>query len=142
MGQRGPVPKRSSERRRRNADSKPDVVTLKGVGRVEAKPADEKWHEIARDWYESLAQSGQALFYEPSDWAAARFVASELSVYCRTPAKLRSAVKFASLWTSMSDLLTTEGERRRVRLEIERDPVQQEDAVVVAIEDARKRLSG
>ncbi|MBQ1164022.1 hypothetical protein KBZ21_39135, partial [Streptomyces sp. A73] len=40
---------------------------------------DELWHPIARDWYLSLRASGQAVFYQPSDWAMARYAAELMS---------------------------------------------------------------
>lgn len=136
----GPVPKRSSERRRRNKESRPEIVTIAGPA-VQVPPAAPGWHEIAAGWYEALAASGQAKYFEPSDWAGARFIASELSAYCKTAVAKRSAVKFAALWAAMNDLLTTEGERRRVRIEIDRDTGGQEQpASVTAIADYRASL--
>lgn len=41
--------------------------------------ADERWHITAKNWYNSLAQSGQSLLYEPSDWATAWVIAESLS---------------------------------------------------------------
>src|SRR5690349_6944547 len=117
MGERGPAPKRSSERRRRNKENAPDTVAA--TGPVEIPPADEEWHPIAREWYDSLAASGQVRYLEPSDWQAARVVATELSSYLKS--SKRSAQMFAALWAAMGDLLTTEAARRRLRLEVERD---------------------
>lgn len=136
----GPVPKRSTERRRRNKESKPQIVPITGLGTVPVPPADPAWHELARDWYESLAQSGQSMFYEPSDWAAARVLASVLSKNLKQTKF--SSVLFATVWAGMGDLLTTEGERRRVRMEIERGGEAEEPASVTAIADYRQRLSG
>jgi len=137
---RGPVPKRSSERRRRNKDSQ--VESVKPLReRVDQPPAEDRWHPIARDWYESLAESGQAQFFEPSDWQYARVVADALSRNLKQRAKF-SAVLFASVTSAMNDLLTTEGARRRVRLEIERAGIGETPASVTAIADYRKRLSG
>ena len=139
-GTRGPVPKRSSERRRRNKDSQ--VETVQPIrDRVPQPPAEERWHPIARDWYESLAESGQAQFFEPSDWQYARYVADVMSRNLKQRAKF-SAVLFASVTSSMNDLLTTEAARRRVRLEIERESGDGKPASVTAIDDYRKRLSG
>lgn len=134
----GPVPKRSSERRRRNKDSKPQTVELKGIGPVPVPPSDPNWHELAREWYEALASSGQSKFYEPSDWAAARLLAAVMSKNLKQTKF--SSVLFATVWAGMGDLLTTEGERRRVRMEIEREQSNDEPASVTAIADYRKRL--
>lgn len=137
MGARGPVPKRSSERRRRNKGSKPDKVTA--AGSVKAPAADSKWHPIAKGWFNGLKTSGQAQFFEPSDWQAARLVAEELNRYLR--AKKKSAIMFAHIWSAMTDLLTTEGARRRVRLEVEREGNDDETpAGVTALDDYRKSL--
>jgi len=138
-GRGGPVPKRSSERRRRNKESKPQVVPIKGIGPVPVPPADPNWHELAREWYASLAQSGQSQFYEPSDWAAARVLAAVMSKNLKQTKF--SSVLFATVWAGMGDLLTTEGERRRVRLEIDRGQEEGEPAAVTAIADYKKRLA-
>lgn len=138
---RGPVPKRSTERRRRNKESQVETVELSGLGPVKAPPADENWHPIALDWYRSLADSGQSKFYEPSDWQAARYVAEVMTKNLR--AKRFSAQLMASVWAAMTDLLTTEADRRRVRMEIERGDGEGEKkppAGVTAIGDYRDRL--
>lgn len=117
MGQRGPVPKRSSERRRRNKESKPDRV--KAPGRVRRPRVLPHWHPIAKSWFTSLEDSGQAQFYEPSDWQAARYVAEVMSRHLK--ADKPSAQSFIGIWAAMTDLLTTEASRRRVRMEVERE---------------------
>lgn len=139
---RGPVPKRSTERRRRN---KPEGIPITSapaaVAAVECPPADKDWHPIAHDWYESLAVSGQAQFYEPSDWAAAELVVIAIDTFVKKP----SAMMLASIQSAMSNLLVTEGDRRRLRLELERvDPDADEggDADVAWLDDARDRLRG
>lgn len=116
MGAHGPIPKRAEDRRRRN---KVDTDTVKMVGAVPVPPAHDDWHPIALHWYESLAKSGQAKYYEPSDWAAANLVAHQVSamLFAGRP----SPTMFAAVWTAMGDLLTTEGERRRARMEVARE---------------------
>lgn len=139
MGRRGPVPKRSSERRRRNADGRPERVALTGEVRVPALPKDV--HPIARRWYRSLRQSGQARFYEPSDWAAALLVAEQMTRLLASQRAIAGPA-FTALWSAMSDLLTTEAARRRARIEVERE-VTTEDvapAGVTAIEEFRRRM--
>ena len=135
----GPIPKRSTERRRRNAESRPDVVAAPAAP-VEAPPLPANTHQIARDWYESLQRSGQAQFYEPSDWIAAQILAHELTRYLRGRF---SAAGFDVVWRAMTDLLTTEGARRRARIEVERpDSGEAEKAPgAVVLDEYRARLS-
>lgn len=123
MGARGPVPKRSNERMGHRTKAElagTDVVSIPAP-LVEQPPADDSWHRIARDWYASLASSGQAIFFEPSDWAAARYVADVMTRNL-TSSRFNSQL-FGSIWSAMNDLMTTEGSRRRLRLELERNTV-------------------
>lgn len=138
MGARGPVPKRSAERRRRNKDAA--VETVKPITlRVKPPAAKAHWHPIAKAWYKSLGESGQAQFYEPSDWWYAQYVAEALSRNLKQGAKF-SSMLFAAVLSAMNDLLTTEGARRRVRLEIERGGEPDQPASVTAISEYRERL--
>lgn len=134
---RGPVPKKDAERRRRNSD---DVELIKInldevlAGEVEIPRPDSKWHPIARQFYESLANSGQAIWLEPSDWSVAYILAESLSrdlnpqpigineetgkpVMATVPLKGSSLSAYLK---AFSALLVTEGDRRRLRIELER----------------------
>ena len=124
MGTRGPVGKRDSQRRRRN---KPEVETLTAAGSplvIAPEPADD-WEPLATDWYLSLGASGQSVFFEPSDWALAQIVADTLSRYLR--AGKPNAVLFSSILSAMSSLLTTEGDRRRLRIELSKSREDEDD---------------
>ena len=73
---RGPIPKRSDQRRRRNkpnADA-PAVVVAMGQQVVKPPAEDRAWHPYAKQWFRSLKRSGQAQFYQESDWQEARLV--------------------------------------------------------------------
>lgn len=113
----GPVPKRSAERRRRNLSGQTDTVRMDGP--VEAPECPEHWEPMARDWYLSLVESGQSRYYEPSDWTAALYVGEAMSRNLRS-GKF-SAELFRTVWAAMTDLLTTEGARRKARMEVERN---------------------
>ncbi|WP_424888085.1 hypothetical protein [Streptomyces sp. XH2] len=140
MGTRGPVPKRSAERRRRNKDGTESVRASSAPGAVEWPEPEAGWHAIARDWYVSLGASGQSQFYEPSDVATARYVAEAMSRNLAAGARF-SAQLFAAVSSAMTELLTTEGARRRVRVELERAPAEEETpAGVTAIADYRAAL--
>lgn len=80
---------------------------------------DRLWHPIASDWYLSLRESGQAAFYQPSDWAVARYAADLMSKVLLSERGPNGQL-VAALNSVMSSLLTTEGDRRRARMELER----------------------
>jgi hypothetical protein len=103
---------------------------------------DPLWHPIATDWYLSLQQSGQAQFYEPSDWAMARY-AAELMSRGLSSDRPPNGQYVAALNSVMASLLTTEGDRRRARIELERKPaVKAAPASVTAIADYRASIGG
>ncbi|GHF03633.1 hypothetical protein [Streptomyces morookaense] len=137
------MPKRSSERRRRNKDNDgPTLIRAASApGLVSWPDPDPDWHPVAADWYASLAASDQSRFYEPSDVAVARYVAEATS---RTLHSSRfSAQLFAAVSSAMTDLLTTEGGRRRVRVELERSATEEAvSAGVTVLEMYRNALSG
>jgi hypothetical protein len=109
------------------------------TGTVSQPPADPEWEPLARDWYTSLAESGQAQFYEPSDWQLARILAGVLS---RNLAGDRlSAALLDTFMSGTARLLVTEADRRRLRVEIERGPAEGVDAEVTALDDYRDALS-
>ncbi len=125
MGTRGPVPKRINERLGHMSSADKEAVEKVPVaGAVVAPDPDDGWHPIALRWYESLAESGQAQFYEPSDWATACYLAEAMSRNLHAGQRF-SAQLFAAVMSGMSNLLVTEGDRRRVRLELERQPDEQ-----------------
>lgn len=139
-GRGGPVPKRSDQRRRRNK-TEGDIDSAPGATDVEIPEAETDWHPIAVDWFNSLALSGQSAYYQPSDWQVARLVAEGMSRMLKM-GKF-SAIAFQAIMSSMTSLLVTEGDRRRMRLELERakpaDP--DEDASVTVLSDWTKRLA-
>jgi hypothetical protein len=157
MGERGPIPNRSDQRRRRNktwidrvqaappGPAAPEEPPRTGKGSSaqvwreyaaglghdvpagatraeiivmvdEGLPEEAQWHPLARDWYRSLAASAQARFYQPSDWQTARVLAEALTRALRG-AKINAAL-FARWQTGATELLTTEGSRRRMQMEI------------------------
>ena len=138
---RGPVPKRSD---RRMGHHKPEGPPI-GKGMAGDAPGipepHEDWHPIALDWYESLADSGQSQYYEASDWATAVYVAEAMSR--NLSAGKFSAQLFQSVHSAMTELLTTEGARRRARIELERhnNEVVTEDPKV-ALMDAYRQAAG
>lgn len=113
----GRFPKRSEERRRRN-EYPGETRSAPILWDVEIPSLPSDTHPIARRLYESLALSGQARYYEPSDWAWALLCAERTSTMLENPRNQPQMVDAINkLW---APLLITEGERRRARLEVVR----------------------
>lgn len=132
MGQRGPVPKRDDQRKRRNKSDERETTSIDLEGEVVQPPADPDWHPIAVQLWGAMAESGQARFYEPSDWAIAFSLMDDLSYY-KTGAK-RSGQMLQTIMATLSSLLLTEGDRRRVAMELNRssgDDDEQSEKVAV-----------
>jgi hypothetical protein len=159
MGARGPAPKRSNERRRKNSP-KPTKGKSGSATKVKAPAADQEWHPVAKQWYDSLEKSGQCEFYEASDWAMAYLVAESISrdlepqfvgiaeksgevVFEKVPMK---GASLSAYLKAMSALMVSEADRRRAGIELERQGSKPDDEEksegVVALDDYRKRLSG
>jgi hypothetical protein len=153
-GAGGPVPKRADQRRRAN---EPDVPVVSAPAfKAEPPDADPDWHPVAKRWFESLARSGQAAFYEESDWLTAVVLAESMSrefepqpmmvgkgedahfEMVKLPPKSASISAWIKGFTS---LLATEGDRRRARIELEAPKVEETDGDVSWLDDARRRAS-
>lgn len=154
MGSRGPVPKRSDARRRRNEPEVPIDDTAPGADVVEIPEPSESWDPIARAIWESLATSGQSRYYEPSDWSTAYLMCESISrdlgeqvvgivaqgpkagevVLGKIPLKGASLNAYRAV---MASLLMTEGDRRRAALELQRttpaDPREEHEATVTQL---------
>lgn len=128
------MPKRESQRRRTN-DRGTAAKAASGTP-VRVPEPDEGWHELARAWFLSLGQSGQSVFYEASDWQTARYVAEAMSR--NLAADKFSSMLFAAVMSASASLLVTEGDRRRLRIELER--AGEAEGGVSELDDYRARL--
>lgn len=119
MGVTGPIPKRSDEVVRRN---KPDVPITKveAIGVVPIPDLDmPSAHQLVKDLYQSLRDSAQSKYYEPSDWQMARTTFFFLDELLKS--EYKSAMMLSTIHAMMTPLLMTEGDRRRVRMEVDRN---------------------
>lgn len=163
----GPPPKRDEERRRRNKTegsletTSVDISEL--IGReVEIPVADESWEPLTKSYWDSFQASGQAIFYEPSDWMTAYMLMEMLDRWLKPqdvrvgedrPAQQEGgevnylfeakilAIPGATLnaiLKGMTALMATEGDRRRLRIELERKSAR-EAAVEGTVTDIVKR---
>lgn len=134
----GPAPKKDSERTRRNTPESGQA--RHGEFRPVTIPnADVKnWHARATALFNALKTSGQADFYQDSDWAYAKFVCDYMTKCYDTGMK---AMDMANLATMLGRLGATEIDRRKDgRIELEKPEVETTSASVTAIADYRQRL--
>jgi hypothetical protein len=122
--------------------SKPDIVNLPTIPvAVECEPADENWHPAVIRLYDSLAKSGEVQFFEPSDWAFARLTCDILTRWFADPEKM-PAMLVSSCMANLTRLGVTEGDRRRMRVELERGGEQAEPASVAIMAKYRNAAKG
>jgi len=145
MATKGPVPKRSDQRHGHRAKADADNITrITETDEIFGPPLDlEGVHPLASDWYDGLRRSAQADLFQPSDWSTAR-VWTELLSRALNQGDRPSAVLVAAWASGATELLTTEGARRRMRLELDRPQKADADAVRAAatVTAIRARLTG
>lgn len=134
----GPIGKRSDQLRRRN---KPEVPILHAEGGddVEWPDPPDHWSEYAIEWYESLQISGTSAFFEQSDVAQALWTA-ELMSRALGSEKLNGQL-ISAIMSSMSELLTSEGSRRRMRIELARGGVEEDEKPGLNVVQLRQNIS-
>jgi len=127
MATTGPVPKRSDQRVRNRDVNVIDKVQAFGVVKKPALGIGDNVHPIIQDFWDSVGESAQSRYYEPSDWQYFRVALYFLNNVVKNTAK-PSAQMLTVINQMLTDLLVAEGSRRRVRMEIERE--QTKDNVV------------
>ncbi|AIS73769.1 hypothetical protein PBI_POWER_6 [Mycobacterium phage Power] len=146
MGTRGPIGKRDEERVRRNAPESP-TETVQVIGPVQIPELgdvsyDGETHPLIIEMYESIKNSAAVKYYEPTDWTYAKLTLYTLNqelIASRHYGKPMGAMKLTAINQMLSSLLLTEGDRRRVRLEIERNPGDPTAGKVVDMTDMLKQ---
>jgi hypothetical protein len=138
----GRVPNRTEDlarpRERKGGDVQP---ITKGLSRpANIPPPDESWHPIALMLWNAVLESGQCDFYESSDYAFLFSVCEDLSVYKRMPR--RNGNVLTAIYGAFERLLVTEGDRRRLRIELEDPQPTENEAVVTQMEAYRNGLRG
>lgn len=157
---------RPRERRGKSAGKAAKTAT-RGVLKPVHRPApDPEWGKVAKMAYKALLTSGMADFYQDSDWATAWIVLSELDVY-RTkgpimvkddvtgkmvqatdadgnpmtyPTHRPSGQMFQAIMAALATLGMTEGERRRMKIELSEPVPDGPSASVTAIAAYQKEL--
>lgn len=135
-GPSGPVPKRSSERVRTHDNNVIDRVQAFGVVKKPDLGLGGEVHPIIVDFWNSVGNSAQSRYYEESDWQYFRITLHFLNKLLNTGKP--SAQMLTVVNQMLTDLLVSEGSRRRVRMEIERETAKDN---VVNISDYFRELA-
>ncbi len=141
----GPIPKRDEARIRRNEPEVPtEKVTAIGLVPVPELDLDGYMHPMVEEYYQAMIDSAQSRYFEPTDWQQARFtllVMNEMLTATNENGDRKPipAMKLQVLNQMLSSLLVTEGDRRRVRMEIERANGQAGEGQVVQMSDYFKQ---
>lgn len=109
--------------------------------------ADPNWEDLTKAYWESFSGSGQSIYYEPSDWMTAYTLMEMLDRHLKPQdvktGEFRPAVQdggeveyiytqklipipgsvMSTILKGLTSLMATEGDRRRLRLELERQSV-------------------
>ena len=124
------------------SDDDPRIISAeKGTSRRQGIPiptSDPNWLPEARSWFNSLSLSGQAEFYEASDWATAVAAARALDISIRT----HNASWFTNFNRLSERLGVTIVDRQRSRIELAEPEPQDadEDAADSAVQGWQARL--
>jgi len=165
----GPVGKRDEERRRRNKPEggietqSVDIANLIQID-VEIPVADENWEPLTKSYWDSFQSSGQAIFYEPTDWMTAYMLMEVLDRWLKPqdvrvgedrPAQQEGGevtylfepkilampgATLNAILKGLTALMATEGDRRRLKIELERKAAR-EAAVEGTVTDIVSRRS-
>ena len=98
---------------------------------VEAPEPNPAWHGYALGWYRSLTLSPVAKFYTATDWMTA-IIGAEILDTCLKDGFLNAAVIKQFNDISMR-LLTTEGDRRKLRIELYRQNAKDDSDEIAAV---------
>ena len=136
------VRKRESELARprsRKGVEAASAPTITGERRPVTVPREKTdWVPDAKRWFKSLKTSGQADFFQDSDWALAVFLCDEITYY-RGNAR-RSPEMLKTILSGMEKLLTSEADRLKARVELSAPAAPTLSAAVVAIDSYRTAL--
>lgn len=152
----GPIPNRSTDlarpRERNGRDEMPVSQGSLLPTTLHELEADPEWHEIAIRVWEATKNSGQRDYYQDSDWAILWSLCEDLSHYKQGSKgidketgefynKPRSGQMLQAIMSQLNSLLLTEGERRRVKIELT-EPEEQKDATVLVLAGLKEQLAG
>lgn len=144
MGTRGPIPDREDNlarpRDRKGTDEQSAKRGLLQPIAIEWQ-ADPEWTDFTKQVWESASASGMADFYQDTDYAELWFICQELDRYSAPRVYMKTGELYykqspemvKALLTGLSNLGFTEGDRRRIRVELDAPEPETQSASVTAL---------
>lgn len=113
----------SGERKRKQRG----VAVVKGKSNPASIPSpDPEWCHVAAMMWNATLESGGAAYYESSDYAALYLLCDQIDYLYRTnkagESKPRSPEMFKAILAGLGNLLVTEGDRRKLHIELVKAP--------------------
>lgn len=120
----GPIPKRDEDRLRRNKTGEDGlaVQTFNLDDKVKI-PKAKFTNDVIQELWDALTISVHVEFYEPTDWAYAKLTLKTWDDVISKNA-IPAAMMLSSLDSMAARLLLTEGDRRRMKIEVQRGAVE------------------
>lgn len=102
---------------------------------------DPEWSDFAKNVWNSASASGMSDFYQDTDYAELYFICQELDRYTQPKINTRTGELYykqspemvKALLTGLSNLGFTEGDRRRIRVELDAPEPETQSASVTAL---------
>lgn len=138
---RGPVPKRSEDRRRANKpESQGAAETVSAVAGDRPAELGFEAHPIVQRLWDVLGESAEAKFYSAADWQRVRLELYYAS-YTLSSDKI-SSMAWAAVQSGLSELLISPADKRRAGIELKPKTVDpDEEAAVVQLAAYQNSLS-
>ena len=143
------IPNRSEDlaRPRERKGGTVNPVTKGEMFPVTIPEPDPNWHPIAYGIYESFRTSGQSAYMQDTDWWLLWSVCEDMSMY-KNPSVNRDGEEYHKrsgqmldvIMRALGSLLATEGDRRRVRIELQAPEPTIEPVHLKAVRDAKRLL--
>ena len=148
MGARGPAPNRgndySNASNARRAAQRSGKVTTVAAHKARIPEPNPDWHHVCKMLWEAAHNSGQCAFYQETDWVFLYSILDDLSAakakYHVDGSGKPPAILLQMIYSAMSSLGFTEGDRRRMRIELDNDSPDVEDESITAISDYKRKL--
>jgi hypothetical protein len=111
----------------------------KGEARAVTMPEpNETWCEVAKGLWVAAQSSGQADFYQDTDWWMLYMTCDQVT-YLYEQSR-RSPEFLKSIYSALGGLMFTEADRRKVHVELAAPSDDEDDAALIALADYKEAL--